>query len=64
MTVHVVTGGERVKVRDKMVSVLVNDLIKSYQTTLPIHYERRQLVRWSVEVTIVARMETDGVTID
>ena len=28
MTVHVVTGGERVKVRDKMVSVLVNDLIQ------------------------------------
>lgn len=28
VTVHVVTDGERVKVRDKMVSVLVNDLIK------------------------------------
>ena len=58
MTVHVVTDGERVKVRDKMVSVLVNDLINSYQTTLPLHYKRRQLVRWSVEVTV--HVVTDG----
>lgn len=43
-----------VKVRDKVVSVLVNDLIRSYQTTLPIHYKRRQRVRLSDDATVHA----------